>query len=125
MSHILVAFSTKKNDWLSRLTGEYRTGVRVVPSAYMLQRDMLEIRKIPHPDPEVVWRHAEQMAREKVEYDHEYIGAWLLRRGDGDDHKVTCHELIEVAAARAGHLLFPPDLKNTSPRDLYLISKEL
>lgn len=159
MTHILVGFSTRKNDWISRLicwvtrwrhshvclispdreriaestslpfpdplTGEYRTGVRVVPAAYMLQRDMLEIRKIEHPDPAAVWKYAERMALEKVAYDGEYIGAWLLRRGGGDEHKVTCHELIEVAARLAGHALFPDGVKNTSPRDLYLISKEI
>lgn len=160
MSHILVGFSTKRDDWISRLicwitswrhshvvlisadgtrmiestsfpfpdplTGELRDGVREVPIAYFLRRDMGEVRKIEHPNPTLVWQHAQKMAVEKVKYDHEYIGAWLLRRsGNGDDHKVSCNELIEVAAARAGHALLPQGMKHTSPRDLYLISKEL
>lgn len=159
MSHILVGFSTKKDDWLSRLicwitgwrhshvvlinedrtrivestsfpfpdplTGEHRDGVREVPIAYFLHRDVVEIRKIEHPHPTLVWQHAQKMAVEKMKYDHERIGAYLLRRGDGDAHKVTCNELIEVAAAQAGHALFPDGMKHTTPRDLYLISKEL
>ena len=159
MSHILLGFSTKKNDWLSRLicwatrwrhshvvlispdgtrtiestgilfpdplTGELRDGVREVPIAYLMQRDVVEIRQIEHPHPDLVWQHAQKMARDKLAYDHEYIGAWILRNGYGDDAKITCNELIEIAAARAGHALFPPDVRNTSPRDIYLISKEL
>jgi len=160
MSHILVGFSTKKDDWISRLicwitgwrhshvvlinadktriiestsfpfqdplTGELRDGVREVPIAYLMRRDVVEIRKIDHPHPTLVWQHAQKMAVEKVKYDHEYIGAWLLRqKSSGDDHKVTCNELVELACKRAGHELYPSGMIHTSPRDLYLISKEL
>ena len=157
MSHILVGFSTKKNDLLSRLicwftrwrhshvvlispdetmicestgmlfpdplTGEMRDGVREVPIAYMQQRQLVEIRKIEHPYPSLVYEHAQKMAREKVKYDHERIGAWLLRNGDGDEHKVTCEEMVLICAARAGHALLPSDVRFPTPRDLYLISE--
>lgn len=156
---ILVGFSTKHNDWISRLicwltrwkhshvvlispdqawliestsftfpdpeTGEMRDGVRKVPVAYLFQRDMVEIRRINHPRPDLVWKNAQQMAADKVKYDHKYIGAWLLHNGCGDEQKVACHELIEVCAKAAGYALLPDDVKLTSPRDLYLLSKEL
>lgn len=160
MSHILLGFSTKKNDWLSRLicwatswrhshvflispdrtqiaestslpfpdplTGEWRTGCRVVPWEYALQRDYLEVRLVPHPYPELCWEHAVRMAREKVEYDHEFIRDWIFRRPkNGNTKKVTCHEYPDVCAARAGQAILPAGMKHTSPRDLYLLSKEI
>lgn len=159
MSHILVGFSTKKDDWLSLLIcwftrwrhshvvlvnaeqtrivestsfpfqdhedGEMRDGVREVPIAYLRKKDLVEIRKIEHPSPETVWGLAANMAKRKVRYDHRRVIDWLFRMGDGDDEKVTCEELIFVCAARAGHPLTPDGMKFTTPRDLYLISKEL
>jgi hypothetical protein len=107
------------------LTGELRDGVRIVPKAYLMQRDMVEIRSIEHPNPAGVWQEAVKLATDKARYDHEYLGAWLLGKGNGDEQKITCNELIEIAAARAGHALFPDDVKRTSPRDLYLLSKEI
>lgn len=104
-------------------TGEIRDGVREVPIDYLMRRDVVEIRQIDHPFPDLVWHHAQALVG--CLYDHEYIGAWLLGWGNGDDRKITCNELIEIAAARAGHALFPADVKRTSPRDLYLLSKEL
>ena len=160
MSHIRLGFSTKKDDWLSRLicwatswrhshvvlvspdgrmivestsfpfpdpqTGEWRTGCRMVPVAYLMNRDVVELREVAHPDPLAVWEHAVKMATEKIEYDHEFIRDWIFRRPkNGNSKKVTCHELIEVCAERAGHRLYAAALRHTSPRDLYLISKEL
>lgn len=108
------------------LTGEWRSGCRVVPIAYAHHRDLFEIRKIEHPYPGLVWQHAEIMAREKVEYDHEYLRDWLFRRAkNGNKKKVTCQEYVEIACARAGHAILPAGLKHTTPRDIYLLSKEL
>jgi len=104
-------------------TGVWRDGVREVPIAYLLMRDVVEIRKIPHPAPEKVWEEARKLIGKK--YDHEYLGAWFLRKGNGDDNKITCNEVIEISAAQAGHALFPADVKNTTPRDLYLLSEAL
>lgn len=160
MTHIIVGFSTKKNDWISRLicwvtrwrhshvclispdrewivesvgipftdpqTGEERTGVRLVPATYLTKRDMLEIRKIEHPAPDEVWKYAVKMALDKVPYDHEYLGSWLLRRGGiGDARKPACHEVIVITTRLTGHPVIPDDMLYTSPRDLYLISKEV
>lgn len=160
MSYVLLGFSTKKNDWLSRmicwatrwrhshvflispdrtliaestgipfpdpLTGEWRTGCRVVPIAYAENRDRFEMRKIAHPDPEKVWQHAVELALQKTEYDEEYFRDWVFRRPkNGNAKKLTCHEYPDVCAALAGQAFLPADMKHTTPRDLYLLSKEI
>ncbi len=107
------------------LTGELRDGVREVPIAYLMQRDMVEIRTIQHPYPELVWQHAQRLAIEKRPYDHEYLGAWLLNRGNGDEHKINCLEVITESSAAAGWTLFPRSVERTTPRDLYLLSKSI
>ena len=104
--------------------GELRDGVREVPVAYLDRRDGVEIRRIAHPDPQRVWRIAQKMANNRIKYDHEYLGAWLLRRGKGDANKLNCLEVITVAARRAGHEVLP-DIEGLTPRDLYLISEEV
>ena len=107
------------------LDGEMRDGVRVVPIEYLHRKDAVEIRKIEHPYPELVWEHADKLAREKVKYDHKRIRDWLFRMSDGDEKKVSCEELILICAARGGHALLPADVRFPTPRDLYLLSKEI
>jgi hypothetical protein len=103
--------------------GELRDGVREVPIAYLEHRDMVEIRAIDHPDPVAVWRHAQSLNGRP--YDHEYLGSWVLRRGRGDTNKINCQEVVTESCAAAGHALFPSDAKFLTPRDLYMISKEI
>ena len=104
--------------------GELRDGVREVPIAYLDRRDGVEIRRIPHPDPERVWKIAQGMAQTRMKYDHEYLGAWLLRRGKGDANKVNCLEVVTICTRLAGHEVLP-DITGLTPRDLYLISEEV
>ena len=96
MSHVLLGFSTKKNDWLSRMIC-WATS----------------------------WQHAVELALQKTEYDSEYFRDWVFRRAkNGNLKKLTCHECPDVCAARAGQAFLPADMKHTIPRDLYLLSKE-
>lgn len=106
-------------------TGEMRDGVRALSFDAFMQRDLAVVRKISHPDPDLVWQYAMEMVDKKLPYDHESLGAWLLRRGDGDEHKINCREVITVNTARAGWPVLPVDVPRTTPRDLYLISEAL
>ena len=82
-------------------------------------RDGVEVRVIPHPDPQGVWAVAwSQLGKA---YDWKYIYGWLLRRNWQDPTKWSCSELIAWAAK-----LFDDEFTSrVSPRDIYLISKEL
>ena len=105
-------------------TGVIRDGVREVPITHLYARQAVELRKIPHPDPELVYKHAQLMARDKLRYDNRYLFDWLFRSGNGDERKITCNEVIEISAAMAGHPVIPKGIVS-SPRDIYLISEEI
>ena len=107
-------------------TGKWRDGCRVVPIAWAQERDLFEMRKIKHPYPDLAWQHAEQMADEMVEYDHEYLRDWIFRRQkNGNEKKVTCHEYPDICCSRAGQALLPAGMKHSTPRDLYLLSEAI
>ena len=149
MSHILVAFSHDKFDWISRAmawatfgeqthcalvkgdrvieasaVGEPK-GVRPVTlDTFLAKHPSAVIRKIDHLYPDLVWEHA--ASRIGCDYDWDWIKGYLARRRDWQDpSKFTCQELITWACDMAGDPLFAGDNNwHVTPQMLFMISKD-
>lgn len=145
-SHILVGFSTKRGSflgWATRFFTRWRHshivlihedgdrlleatdegGVREMPIEYLLQRDDVEIRMIPHPNPALVWEIA--TTKIGVEYDELYSWGYLFHSNWQDPNKLACSEFLECCCREAGKALFPGVDGHFTARDFYLISKPL
>ena len=142
MNSILVGFCTDKSDWISTvirwltwwrhshvvlispcqlyvIESTHGKGVVGGTLAEFLGRDGVEVRTIPHADPDAVWHKVENEIGKP--YDWKYIYGWLFRRNWQDPAAWSCPELIATMAG-----LFPLDFAgHISPRDLYLISYPL
>lgn len=140
MSACIVAFCTDKSDWISTLIrwatwdkfshcalvspdksavieATHGQPVREVAFDEFMERDGVELRLIPHHDPDDVWARAKSQVGKP--YDWAYIYGWLFRQKSWQDLDAwACAELI----AWAGEW-FSPDLNaSISPRDLHMIS---
>jgi hypothetical protein len=151
VSHIVIALSHDPRDWISRVMawlthGRYThvalvsgDGTEVIEASGMGKPEGVRmasfevwtakhpryvLRKIPHPNPELVWRIT--TSRLGDGYDWAYLWGWLFRRNWQDSCKWVCHELIVWACEQAGHAIIEmDDAQWLTPEHLYLISQPL
>jgi hypothetical protein len=99
-----------------------KNGVRVVDISYLAERDNVEFRLLPQKNPAAFWQAA--LKYQDYEYDNLYSLGWLLAEPRMEDNKkLSCIELLLVAAEDVNDPLFPPDSGVISIRDVYLITK--
>jgi len=102
-------------------SGIGQPGVRIKPIAEFTAKPDRIFRRIPHPDPALVWAWAVSQACE--DYDWGFLFGWLCRRKWDHPARWTCNDLIAWAADRAGHPIINMDNPHwLTPEHLYLIS---
>lgn len=143
--YCILAFCTDKKDWISNLIcfvtwdkfshvalvspdmktvieSTHGIGVRKLPFDVFqkMYRGAVELRVIPHPNPEQVWERAESQVGKP--YDNNFIYGWVFRKGGWQNPgKWACAEIIAWAGEWFKDVA---DLMSSiSPRDLHLISK--
>lgn len=129
--HSHVAMVSPDGLWVCESTGNqfwdpalsaYRDGVRMIPISQLMDRDDVVLRQVEHPHPGLAWEHMVSLIGAR--YDNRYAWGWLINNDDlQDEDRYSCDEAIRTAMRRAGHDPFPADLRQTSPRDFYLISQ--
>ena len=150
MSHVVLAFAHNPDDWISSVMafftygkwthvaivkGEHvieatavgkPAGVREVTLRYFIQaHPRYHLRAVPCADPDKVWAFCESQLGKK--YDWLWVLSWPFRLRRGHPNRWSCSELICAAFQHAGEPLLAGDdgCHSVTPRDFYLISKEI
>lgn len=147
MTGILIGLCTDRSDWLSWLIrwatwsryshavlfspdgtefieATHGQRVRKLRYADFAGRANATLRRIPHGNPDGVWKAAEKMVGEK--YDDLYAWGWLFRAHWQRKDRLSCVELITEACLDAGEAILPDDAHDCiTPQTLYLLSKEV
>jgi uncharacterized protein YycO len=141
MTACLVAFCTDKSDWISTLIrwatwdrfshvglvspdrsavieATHGVGVREVPFDEFMLRDGVELRMIPHSDPDDVWARARSQIGKPYDWADVY-GILFRQKNWQDTDAWSCAELI----AWSGDWFSRDMNASISPRDLHLISQ--